>query len=77
MYTLLRLKWMSNKDVLYGTFLNVMWQPRWEGSLGQNEYMYVYGWVPFLLTWNYHNIAKQLYPIAIYTYIYIKKRIGE
>ena len=22
---------------------NVMWQPGWEGSLGRNGYMYVYG----------------------------------
>ena len=24
-----------------GTLLNVMWQPRWEGSLGENGYMYM------------------------------------
>ena len=23
--------------------LNVMWQPGWEGSLGENGYMYIYG----------------------------------
>ena len=23
--------------------LNVMWQPGWEGSLGENGYMYMYG----------------------------------
>ena len=27
----------------YGTLLNVVWQPGWEGSLGENGYMYVYG----------------------------------
>ena len=27
--------------------LNVMWQPGWEGSLGENEYMHMYGRVPF------------------------------
>ena len=31
--------------------LNVTWQPGWEGSLGKNGYMYVYGWVPLLSTW--------------------------
>ena len=25
------------------TLLNVMWQPGWEGSLGENGYMYMYG----------------------------------
>ena len=27
----------------HGTLFNVMWQPRWEGSLGENRYMYTYG----------------------------------
>ena len=45
MYTLLYLKWITNKDLLYsiGTLLSVMWQPRWEGSLGENGYIYTYG----------------------------------
>ena len=45
MYTLLYLKWITNKDycIAQGTLLNVMWQPGWEGSLGENGYMYVYG----------------------------------
>ena len=37
MYTLLCLKWITNKDQLYiarGTLLNVMWQPGWERGLG-------------------------------------------
>ena len=25
--------------------VSVMWQPGWEGSLGENGYMYMYGWV--------------------------------
>ena len=25
------------------TLLNVMWQPGWEESLGENGYMYMYG----------------------------------
>ena len=29
-----------------------MWQAGWEGSLGENGYMYMYGWVPLLSTWN-------------------------
>ena len=39
-----------------------MWQLGWEGSLGENEYMYVYDWVPSLFTWNYHNIVNWLCP---------------
>ena len=25
-------------------------------------YMYMYGWVPSLFTWNYYNAVNQLYP---------------
>ena len=38
-----------------------MWQPGWEGGLGESAYMYMYGWVPSLFTWNYHNTVNQLY----------------
>ena len=31
------------------------------GEFGRNGYMYMYGWVPLLLTWNYHNIVNWLY----------------
>ena len=37
-----------------------MWRPRWEWSLGENGYMYMYGWVPLLFTWNYDNTANGL-----------------
>ena len=46
MCTLMYFKWITNKALLYiaqGTLLNVMWQPGWEGSLGENGYMYMYG----------------------------------
>ena len=33
---------------------------RWQGSLGENGCMHIYGWVPFLFTWNYRNIVNQL-----------------
>ena len=39
------------------TLLNVMWQPGWDGSLKENEYIYIYGWIPSLFTWSYHNIG--------------------
>ena len=46
MYTLLYLKWITNKDpygMAHGTPLNVMGHPGWEGSLGENGSMYMYG----------------------------------
>ena len=45
-YTLLHLKWITNKGLLYialGTLLNVMWQLGWERSLEENGHMYIYG----------------------------------
>ena len=36
MYTLLYLKWITNKD-------DAMSQPGWEGGLRENGYRYVYG----------------------------------
>ena len=43
MYTLLYLKWITNRTycIAQGTRLNVMWQPGWEGSLGENGYMFI------------------------------------
>ena len=46
-----------------GTPLSVMWQPGWEGSFGENGHICMYGWVPSLFSWNYHNIVNWLYPI--------------
>ena len=45
MYTLLYLKRITNKDLLaaQGTLLNVMWQPEWEGRLGEKGYTHMYG----------------------------------
>ena len=44
MYTQLYLKWIPirNYYTAHGTLFNVMWQPGWEGSLGENGYVYVY-----------------------------------
>ena len=38
MCTLLYLKWITNKDLLYSIWnsCHVMLQPGWEGSLGEN-----------------------------------------
>ena len=45
MYTLLHLRWKPTRThcIAQGTLLNVMWQPGWEGNLGENGYMYMYG----------------------------------
>ena len=56
-YTLLYFKWITN-CIAHGTLLSVTWQPGWEGSLGEDGYMSVYGWVPSLFTWNYHDIIS-------------------
>ena len=42
-YTVLYLKWITNGGLLCstGTLLSGMWQPRGEGSLGENGYMYI------------------------------------
>ena len=43
MYTLLYLKWKTNSRITYyiaqGALFNVMWQPGWEGRVGENGYM--------------------------------------
>ena len=39
-------------------YFNVMWQPGWERSLGENVHMYMNGWVPLLSSWNYHNTVN-------------------
>ena len=43
MDTLLYLRWITNKDLLYGTLLTVLGQPGCERGLGENGYMFVYG----------------------------------
>ena len=43
-YTLLYLKWITNKDLLYSTGNSAcMWQPGWEGSLREKGYTDMYG----------------------------------
>ena len=47
MYTLLYFKQITNMGLLYstaqGTLLNVMWQPGWEGSFGENGSTSMFG----------------------------------
>ena len=43
MYTLLYFKWITNRTyyTAQGALLNVLWQPKREGSLEENGYMYM------------------------------------
>ena len=45
MYTLLHLKWMTNKDLLFSTWNSAQcYVAAWMGEvLGGNEYTYMYG----------------------------------
>ena len=64
MQTLLYLKWVTNKDLLYRehtVFPHVASLDRrgvWQGM----DYMHLHGWVPLLLTWSYHTIVHWLHP---------------
>ena len=58
MYTLLSLKWITNKDLLYSTWNSAQCYV----AVWMEEGIYLYDWVPFLFTWSYHNIVNWLYP---------------
>ena len=65
LYTLLYLKWVSNKDrltVKHMELYSMLCGHRWEGSLGENADTYMYDWVPSLFIWNDYNIVNWLYP---------------
>ena len=50
--------------VLYSTWNSAQpYVAAWMGEEfeGENGYMYMYGWVPLLFFWNYHNIVNWLY----------------
>ena len=52
-YTLLCLKWITNKDILSSTWNSAQcYMPDWMGT--------EFGWVPLLFTWNYHNTVNWL-----------------
>ena len=51
MFTLLYLKWITNKGLLYSTGNSAQYYvAAWMGVLGENGYMYMYGEVPLLST---------------------------
>ena len=64
MYTLLYSKSITSKELYYSTWDSTRccvaaWMGR---GLGEHGYMCMYGWVPTLFTWNYHNIVNLLRP---------------
>ena len=67
MYTLLYSKWITNKDLLYSTGNSAQCYvvPGWEGSLGENGYMYMYGWVPFCSSGTITTLLINHTPIKI------------
>ena len=57
MYTLLYLKWITTKDLLYSAW-NSAWcyAAIWMGGKFGGEWIHVHVWrVPLLFIWNYHN----------------------
>ena len=64
MYTLLYLKWITNKDLVYSTGNSAQcYIAAWMGGEFGVEWLHVCvcGWVALLCTWNYHNIVNWLY----------------
>ena len=63
MYTLLYLKWITNKDLLYSTGNSAQCHvAAWMGEQFGREWIHVYVWLSrFAVHWNYHNIVNQLY----------------
>ena len=62
-YTLLYLKWITSKALLSSTGKSARCcVAAWMGEeFGENGYMYMYGWILLLSTWNYHSIVNWLY----------------
>ena len=63
MYTLLYLKWITNKDLLYSTWNSALWYvAAWMGGELGEEWIHVYLLLsPFTVYLNYHNIVNWLY----------------
>ena len=63
MYTLLYLKWITNKDLLYSTANSAQcYVAAWMGGEFGGEWIHAYVWLsPFVVYLNYHNIVNWLY----------------
>ena len=64
MYILLYLQRITNEDLLYSSWNSAQcYMPAWMGrGSGENGYIHMYGWVPWLFTWKWHNILNWLCP---------------
>ena len=64
MYTLLYLKWITNKDLLYSTRNSTQcYVAAWIGGELGGEWIYVYVWLsPFAVHLILYNIVNWLYP---------------
>ena len=62
MSTLLYLKWITDKDLLYSTWNSAQcYVAAWMGGEFMGEWIQVYVWLsPFVFTWNYHIINQFL-----------------
>ena len=58
-----------------GILLNVVWQSGWEGSLEENGYMYVYGWIPSLFTRKQNLTLFVKYKIKVFKNCNYKKEM--
>ena len=76
MYTLLYLKWITNKHLLYSTENSAQhYVTAWMGGECGGERIHVYpSWVTLLCTWNDHNVVNRLHT---YMHIYGFSRIKE
>ena len=63
MYTLLYLKWITHKDLLYSTRNSAQcYVAAWMGGEFGGEWIHVYVWLsPSAVHWNYNNIVNWLY----------------
>ena len=63
MYTLLYLKWITNKDPLYSTWNSTQcYVPAWMRVGFGGEWIHIYVWLsPFAVHLNYYNIVNRLY----------------
>ena len=68
---------ITNKNycIAHGTLLKCYVAAWMGGGFGENGYMYVYGWVYSLFTWNCHNIVNQLY-LNTKCFWYLNKKLS-
>ena len=78
-YWLLYLKWITNRVLLYSTEDSAQCYVAagWEGSLGENGYMHMYGWVPLLSTWKYHIIVNHILQYKSFLFLFLKRMLNS